>query len=383
MNRPSNLRSRLRSTAFAFRGYNVKNLGRTPELLEHHAYGPLVESYLRQGSVIASETLKRPVDLSARVKDRIDTSGLGSYAEDVALVVSTELAQLRLMEEFHGVTVARARYTTGYSLGEISALVASAVYDMDVIQVPIALSDDCVELANNVTMGIFFSRGSALDFQTINRLCLELSSDGDGVVAPSTYLSPNSVIVLGQNGMLGRMEARIRDEFKERIFLRRNPHKWPPLHTPLTWQKSIPNRSAEMMQTMRGGFRTPEPPVVSMVTGKTSYQAYNSRDLLHRWVDQPQRLWDVVYKVLADGIDTVVHVGPAPNLIPATFRRLAENVRAQTQGKTWVSFGRRAVSAMAQRPWLTGLLPEQSALFRAQFLEHIMLEDWLLEQRVP
>ena len=31
--------------AFAFRGYNVTNLGRTPELLEHPAYGPIVEKH--------------------------------------------------------------------------------------------------------------------------------------------------------------------------------------------------------------------------------------------------------------------------------------------------------------------------------------------------
>ena len=52
----------------------------------------------------------------------------------------------------------------------------------------------------------------------------------------------------------------------------------------------------------------------------------NSRDILHRWVDEPQLLWDGVYQTLSLGIETIIHVGPAPNIIPATYTRLAENV---------------------------------------------------------
>jgi [acyl-carrier-protein] S-malonyltransferase len=42
----SNPLERLGYTAFAFRGYNTTNLGRTSELLAHPAYGPVVERYL-------------------------------------------------------------------------------------------------------------------------------------------------------------------------------------------------------------------------------------------------------------------------------------------------------------------------------------------------
>jgi len=86
--------------------------------------------------------------------------------------------------------------------------------------------------------------------------------------------------------------------------------------------------------------------------------------------------------MLANGIDTVVHVGPAPNLLPATFDRLKINIQTQLNGKGWGKFGRRAISHMARRPWLTRLLPSFTALFRAPFVKQINLEDWLLEQKV-
>ena len=97
-------------------------------------------------------------------------------------------------------------------------------------------------------------------------------------------------------------------------------------------------------------------------------------------MDHPQRLWDQVVGALAAGVRAVVHVGPAPNLIPATFRRLAEDVRGQLDGHSPGSLGRRVVSRIAHRPWLAQLLPAGATLLRAPALRHIILEDWLLEQ---
>ncbi len=86
---------------------------------------------------------------------------------------------------------------------------------------------------------------------------------------------------------------------------------------------------------------------------------------------------------MAAGVDTVIHVGPEPNLIPATFKRLSEDVRGQLKGRSLNSLGLRAIAGMARRPWLTKLLSTRATLLRAPFVEHIILEDWLLEQKVP
>ena len=96
---------------------------------------------------------------------------------------------------------------------------------------------------------------------------------------------------------------------------------------------------------------------------------------MHDWVDHPQRLWDAIYETLAMGISTVIHIGPEPNLIPATFKRLADNVAQQARG----SFGVRALSAAVNRPWLQRLLPYRASLLRAPYIQHVILEDWLLE----
>lgn len=379
------LPNRVGNSAFAFRGYNITNLGRTPELLAHPIYGSYVESHLAQAGRLCSEVVGRPVDLVDRVRRGEETRDLNSYAADVALIVAVELAQLRILEDCFGIKLAQARFVFGYSLGEAAALMATGVYAMEhLLAVPLALTGDTVALAQDVTMGVLFSRGPVLDLPRVKRLCLEINQEARGTIGISTFLSPNSLLLLGQRDAVDRFKARMRQALPEQTFLRKNPYRWPPLHTPITWQRSIPDRAARLLETTPGGVRAPSPPILSGVTGEQSYDDLNSRDILQRWVDQPQQLWEVVCQTLASGVDTVVHVGPAPNLIPATFQRLSNNITARMQASPLGRLGLlHAVSHIVRRPWLDALLSSRTSLLRAPFIEHIMLEDWLLERKTP
>jgi [acyl-carrier-protein] S-malonyltransferase len=373
------LAERLPNCAFAFRGYNVENLGRSRELLEHPVYGPFVAEELAAGAAVCQDIVGRPIDLIDRVLTGREAS-LEEYDEAIALVVAVERAQLRILREVFDIDLSLARLAMGYSLGEIAALIACGVFAMqDAIRVPISLAKDCVSLAHDTILGVLFSRGNALPVGNVHRLCTEINQEGRGVIGVSSYLSPNSLLLMGQGDTVKRFRARMRDAINNNASLRLNHHRWPPMHTPITWQCSIPDRAAQMMLRMPGGLVPPHPPVLSLVTGQISYNDYNARELLHRWVDYPQRLWDAVYYILSVGIDTVVHVGPTPNIVPATFHRLSENVQMQTKG----SLGLSVLSEMARRPWLKSLLPQRTALLRAPSVVHIVLEDWLLAHAPP
>ena len=54
-------------------------------------------------------------------------------------------------------------------------------------------------------------------------------------------------------------------------------------------------------------------------------------------------------------------------------------MQAQLTGNSLNSLGLRAMARAVRRPWLTALLPSRTALLRAPAVEHIILEDWLLE----
>jgi len=379
----THLRDRIATSAFAFRGYNVTNLGRSPELLAHHAYGPVVAEHLSRMSDICSEASGRKIDLIERVRSQQETD-LDAFNEAIGVILAMELAQLKLLEQFFDIQWNKSAMTFGYSLGEVAALIATGVYELEEIApAPLSMADECAELAHDTTMGVLFSVGPELDMTQVQRLCLEINAEGRGVVSMSAVLSPNTCLLLGQGDTIDRCQSRLRELFPRQVNLRKRKEKYPPLHTSLLWERNIPNRAARLMHTMSGGFKKPTPVIWSCVTGKPDYTDYNSREILNRWIDHPQRLWDAVCGTLSSGVETVVHVGPDPNLIPATFKRLSDNVVAQLNGRSLNSLSRRAIAGIARRPWLKKMVSQRATLLRAPFVEHIILEDWLLSQEVP
>lgn len=368
------LSQRLSSAVLAFRGYNVTNLGRTAELLAHRLYGDITAKHLDRVSAVAADLLHRPVNFVAQVRAGIDTS-LATYGEALALVLAVEAAQLDLLRELFHIDWKQARFSFGFSLGEIGAVVAGGVLEIEsALAVLLPLAEDCATLAHDVTLGVLFTRSREVAFDDVHRLCLEVNAEGRGVVGISAHLAPNSLLLLGQGNTLDRLVARAKDALNVHVHLRKNDHQWPPVHTPIVWQRQIPNRAAERMHTLPVRQSEPRPKVFSLVTGSYGYTPTSSRYLLTQWIDHPQRLWDAIYETLVCGVKTVIHIGPAPNIIPATFNRLSADVASQMHE----SRSLRALSAAVRRQWLLRLLPQRAALLRAPLIEQIVLEDWLL-----
>lgn len=359
----------------AFRGYNQANLGRTPELFAVDAYRSTIEGWLRWADRLCAEHADLKTDLVARVERREEPPP-SRYAEAVALVFATEMAQLQLAREAHGLQIAKARFSFGYSLGELVALAAGGFVSPEkVLSVPLALADDCARLAANAQLAVIFSRRKALPFLELASACEQLS-DAENAIAISAVLSPNSVLVIGQGDRLQRL-PRV---FPALRGVRIHPHTgvWPPLHTPLVRQQGVCDRARQMIASAMLGAGGPSPPVFSLVTGRVEYRDGAPREVLAKWIDHPQQLWSGVKAVLASDVQRVLHVGPAPNVIPATFSRLAENVRQQTAAATARGMGLRTVQSIVDRRWLAALLPADASLLRAPKLQHIVLEDWLL-----
>ena len=365
--------------ALAFRGYNVTNLGRTRELLHVPAYGEIVWEELRRYSRICSETTGAPCDLAELVKRNAEV-GLDRYAESIALIVAVEAAQLRLLREVHGIDLKNAQLAFGYSLGEMMAVCCGGAFAAEeLVRVPLAMAADCADLARDVEMGILFSRGGAISEFDVRRLCADITRRGRGTIGLSAILSPNSYLVIGQGYTVDRFKEEMKSALPAAAHLRINEHRWPPLHTPIVRQRHVVDRAALMIDQLQPGKFPPTPPVFSLATGKRSYDEHAAREVLRQWIDHPQRLWDAVVETLNSGVGTVIHVGPEPNLILATFSRLAENVVQQTGGKSLDRYRMKAMSKLAARPWLASLLPKRAALLRAPQLKHIVLEDWLIE----
>ena len=376
---PSSLGPAVDDVALAFRGYNTTNLGRTRELLHIPAYSEIVWEELRRYGAICRDVTRRPCDLVELVQASVQP-GLDRYAEAIALIVAVELAQLRLLREVHGIDYSRAKFAFGYSLGEMTAVCCGGAFDPEeLVRVPLAMAHDCVELSRDVEMGILFSRGGAISEHDVRRLCVDVTRRGRGTIGLSAILSPNSYLVIGQGYSVDLFKQEMKGALPAAAHLRINEHRWPPLHTSIVRQRHIVDRAAVMLDQLSPGTFPPTPPVFSLATGKRSYDDHAAREVLRQWIDHPQRLWDAVVETLNSGATAVLHIGPEPNLILATFARLAENVKQQTSGKSFDSYRMKAMSGLLSRPWLANLLPKRAALLRAPLLKQIVLEDWLIE----
>src|SRR4051812_41198081 len=262
-----NLTERIPDSVLAFRGYNVTNLGRTPDLLAHRAFGTLVEQQLAAVSDVASTILKRRVDLVQQVRERREST-LEAYGEALALVLAVEAAQLALLHEHFGIKWTEVRFSYGFSLGEIAAVVAGGVLSLHAaMEVLLPLADDCVALARESTLGVLFTRSRELSRDDVLRLCLEVNQEGRGVIGVSAHLAPNAMLIIGQHDTLDRFMQRAKTELNVRVHLRKNDSKWPPVHTPIVWQLQISNRAAERMHTMPLIAKAAKPRVFSLVSG--------------------------------------------------------------------------------------------------------------------
>jgi [acyl-carrier-protein] S-malonyltransferase len=276
-----------------------------------------------------------------------------------------------------------AKLSFGHSIGELSALVLGKVYEMEqLLPIPLALAHDCADLTADTTMGLLSSPTRVLDAELVQRLCSLISSRGHGLVGPSTYLSPYQVVLLGQGDTLDLLETEMRQYLPSAVTLRRRPNQWPPLHTPLVWVRSVPNRAAVALYHTDGGHSKPKPTVISCTTGQADYDEWNSREILTEWTDHPQRLWDVLEKTLASGVELVIHVGPEPKLITTAFNRLSGKIMKQLKSRHLDRLGWRVLPSISRNHWLAPKLSLNAVLFRAPFVNHLILEDWLLAQEV-
>ena len=120
---PQQLKEKLGTAAFAFRGYNVTNLGRSDELLAVPAYRPYLQKRLEEASELCTQLQGRPVDLVGRIESRREPE-LSDYSEAIALIVAMELGQLDVLEHCFDMRFVDGQLALGYSLGEITALIA-------------------------------------------------------------------------------------------------------------------------------------------------------------------------------------------------------------------------------------------------------------------
>ena len=197
----------------------------------------------------------------------------------------------------------------------------------------------------------------------MQRLCLRINQAGQGVIGISAYLSPNSLLLNGQGNTIDHFQDLMSEWLPQRLHLRKNDYHWPPLHTPIVWQRAIPNRCAVMMHTVPGALAG---------AGAAGAVAGDGQNELHR--PQLPRADGAMDRPSAAAVGrrlrNACRWGSRSSCTSVQSRTLCRppspawprTSKSQLATRSWTGMGLRAVSRAVRRPWLAKLLPQRSAL---------------------
>jgi [acyl-carrier-protein] S-malonyltransferase len=211
-------------------------------------------------------------------------------------ILATSIAALRALEE-RGL---RPDRVAGHSLGEYSAVVAAGGLTLEEAAVAVRRRGQYMQEAVPVGVGAMAAI-LMLDLPAIDEACREVA-DGQ-VVAPANINGPGQVVIAGHAEAVGRASERCKARGARRAV------QLPvsaPFHCSL--MQPAQQRLAADFEALR--FADLQVPLVNNVDARPVRAAADVREGLVRQVSAPVRWQECVERLVQDGVDTFVEVGP-------------------------------------------------------------------------
>lgn len=229
-------------------------------------------------------------------------------------ILTMSVAALRALEE-RGVRAPDV--VAGHSLGEYSALVAAGALDFaDAVRSVRArggFMQDAVPEGTGAMAAVLGLDAAAIT-DVVNK-----ASTAEAYVAVANYNGPEQTVIAGHARGVENATAALKAAGAKRVM------PLPvsaPFHCEL--MKPAQERLDAWFGAQGGAFRAPRMPVVTNVEAAPNVEAARVRELLVRQVTAPVRFTEMAERMLADGVDTFVEVGPGKVLI-GIIKRMAKD----------------------------------------------------------
>jgi [acyl-carrier-protein] S-malonyltransferase len=291
-----------RKTAFIFAGQGSQYVGMGKELYQHNDVSRAVFDLADQelGYSLSGLCFNGP-------KEELDKT---EHTQPAILTVSVAAARA-LMDQ--GIN---PDLTAGFSLGEYSALVLSGVLPFEA----------AVKLVRNrgrymqeaVAQGVG-GMAAVLGLETsgVEEACL--AAESLGIVQIANYNCPGQVVISGENKALEAASARAMELGAKRVI---------PLEVSGPFHTSLLEPAAQKLAEELAGieFSDPRIPVISNVTADYMADKSAVKELLPQQVMRSV-LWEMSFRrMLADGVDTFVELGPG-SVLKGFARKIDKNVK--------------------------------------------------------
>ncbi len=203
---------------------------------------------------------------------------------------------------------------SGHSLGEYSALVAAGALAFKDAVALVSLRARLMQEAVPAGKGLM-AAVIGLDRETLKVVC----NEAKGYVAPANYNCPGQIVIAGEHDAVKDAMAKA---------IERDAKKAIPLSV------SVPSH-CELMKTVGEGLRQAvkgieiAEPVISIVNNADARiitKAGEIRDSLIRQLSQPLLWEDSIKRMIEEGVDTFVEVGPG-KVLSGLIRRINSGIR--------------------------------------------------------
>lgn len=257
---------------------------------------------------------------------------LKKTANQQPAILAFSLACFDLLTE-HGI---KPDVVAGLSLGEYSALAAAGVLTFEEAVPLVRKRGTYMQEAVPVGVGCM-AAVLGLGTEVVDQICARASSETGLHVAGANYNCPGQIVVSGHTEAVARAMELASAAGGKAVKLSVTA----PFHSQLLV------RAGEMLAGAldQVPLRNAQVPVISNVTADYVTEAGRIRELLVEQVSRPVRWEESIRRMIADGVDTFLEVGPSKTLT-GFLKKIDRNVRvfnvedAQTLGKVLDSWGR-------------------------------------------
>ena len=213
-------------------------------------------------------------------------------------ILAMSVAVHRLVESNGG----RAHFVAGHSLGEYSAHVAAGTLSFADALRTVRRRGQYMQEAVPVGEGAMAAI-LGLDAEGVSRACADAASESGQVVSPANLNAPGQVVIAGNAAAVALASHKAKAlGAKRAIPLAVSA----PFHCAL--MKPAEERLAPELRALHA--QAPRIPVVANVDAEPKRDAVSAIEALVRQVSSPVRWEDVVKRLSAEGVTTVVELGP-------------------------------------------------------------------------
>ncbi len=231
-------------------------------------------------------------------------------------LLTLSIAIMRVLEAETGIAPS---LLAGHSLGEYSSLVTAGAFTFSDAVTVVRLRGRFMQEAVPVGQGAMAAI-LGLEREQVDNLCREYA-DGQ-VLAPANYNCPGQIVISGHAEAVSRAAAKAKDiGARDVIMLAVSA----PFHSPL--MKKAAERLAESLESIP--VYDLQVPVISNVEADYYPSKQKVRELLITQIDHPVRWQESMEKMLSEGVNQFLELGPG-RVLGGLMKRIKREVYIQS-----------------------------------------------------